>query len=70
MKSILTWVILIIYFGVILYLLKNYNFLGKLYDNILLIVKNQSVSKVIFTTIVIIIPDGMFLYLVNHKWKK
>lgn len=70
MKSLLVWIISIVYFGVILYFYKNYDFLKIFHNKVLLIVKNQSLANVLFTTSVIFIPEGFFLYLVNHKWKK
>lgn len=69
MKSIINWIISISYFGLVLYFYKNYDFLKNFYELIFLFTKSQSISKIIFTTILILIPTGILLFLINHRWK-
>lgn len=70
LKSIFLWVISLTYFAIVLYFYKNSIFLSVFYEKLILIIKIQSLAKIVFTTLVILIPEGFILYLINHKWKK
>lgn len=69
LKSIFLWVISLSYFAIVLYFYKNGFFLSAFYEKLLLIIKIHSLAKIVFTTLVILIPEGFILYLINHKWK-
>lgn len=70
MKSIFLWIISLGYFAMVLYFYKNNIFLSDFYEKIFSVIKIRSLAKIVFTTLVILIPEGFILYLFNHKWKK
>lgn len=70
MKSILLWIISLGYFVMVLYFYKNNIFLSDFYEKFFSVIKIRSLAKIVFTTLVILIPEGFILYLFNHKWKK
>ena len=70
MKSIFLWIISLGYFAMVLYFYKNNIFLSDFYEKFFSVIKIRSLAKIVFTTLVILIPEGFILYLFNHKWKK
>ena len=66
MKNILFWIFSLIYFALYIFFFKNFDFLPNIYERICILIKNISISKIMFVSITFVFPEGLIFYVINR----